>query len=121
MVQRASGIGNVMDGYSEIYEETIEKYLQMQDLFDSQVRLNKELVEVSEELKSIPEMPQNLDEWIDSIPNEKSKFKLADYDKLFKVSRKYTKITEKREENAQKIKVLVIDNLLDRIKELLRK
>jgi hypothetical protein len=107
------------DGYIE--NETMQKYLEMQDLFDHQVKLNKELVDVSEELKLIPEMPKDLEKWIDSIPNEKSKFKLSDYAKLFKVGRKYDKLAEKREENAQKIKVLVIDNLIDRINEILRK
>ena len=110
-----------MDGYIEVSDEIVEKYLKMQELFDHQVKLNKELVDISKELGEIPEMPENLEKWIDSIPNEKSKFRLTDYDKLFKVSRKYNKLAEKRDENAQKIKVLVIDNLIDRINEILGK
>jgi len=110
-----------MDGYTEVSDEIVEKYLKMQELFDHQVNLNKELVDISKELSEIPEMPENLDKWIDSIPNEKSKFKLTDYNRLFKVSKKYNQLAEKREENAQKIKVLVIDNLIDRINEILGK
>src|SRR5271165_728136 len=110
-----------MDGYTEVSDEIVEKYLKMQELFDHQVELNKELVDISKELSEIPEMPENLEKWIDSIPNENSKFKLTDYDKLFKVNKKYNQLTEKREDNAQKIKVLVIDNLIDRINEILGK
>lgn len=110
-----------MDGYTEVSDDIIEKYLKMQDLFDHQVKLNKELVDISKELNEIPEMPENLEKWIDSIPNEKSKFRLTDYNRLFKVSKKYNQLAEKREENAQKIKVLVIDNLIDRINEILGK
>jgi ERCC4-related helicase len=111
-----------MDGYTfDNNDEIVEKYLQMQELFDHQVKLSQELVEVSEELKTIPEMPKDLEKWIDSIPNEKSKFKLTDYDKLFKISKRYNKLVEKREENSQKIKIFVIDNLIDRINEILGK
>lgn len=99
-----------MDGYQKI-----------QELIDKQVKINKELLETVDEINAIPEMPKNLDKWIDSIPNEKSKFKLTDYNKLFKVSKKFNKITEQQEENAQKLKIVVIEDLINKINEILGK
>lgn len=94
-------------------------YHNLQDLIKNQIKISKELIEASDELNSIPEMPKNLDKWIDSIPNDKSKFKLADYSKLFKVGRKYNQLVEKQEANAGKLKVVMIEELLEKIKEVL--
>jgi hypothetical protein len=111
----------MIDGYSDANNVLVEKYEKMQELFDTQIKISKELVDVSEELKLVPDMPKDLEKWIDSIPNENSKFRLTDFNKLFKIGRKYEKLVEKRKENDQKIKILVIDNLIDRINEILGK
>jgi|ERR1700733_9407909 len=94
-------------------------YENLQELIKKQINISKELIEASEELNAIPEMPKNLDKWIDSIPNEKSKFKLADYSRMFKVGRKYNQLVEKQEINGSKLKVVMIEELIEKIKEVL--
>lgn len=110
-----------MDGYTK-QEELIQKYNDMQELFNSQVEINEEITNVSIEIGSLPEMPDSLDSWVDSIPDINSEnFKLADYKNLFKMSKKYNDLLERRDHNSQKIKILVIDNVIDKIKALLEK
>jgi len=110
-----------MDGYTK-QEDLINKYNDMQELFNSQVEINKEITTVSVEIGSLPEMPDSLDNWVDSISDINSgNFKLSDYKKMFKMSKKYNELLEKREHNSQKIKILVIDNIIDKIKALLDK
>lgn len=106
----------IADGYNE---ELVQRYLNMQSLCDKQSFLTKELLSIAEELKAIPPMPKNLEKWMGSLPANDSKFKLSDFDRLFKVGRKYDKLIEERDNNTQKIKLIVIDNLIDRIKEVL--
>jgi hypothetical protein len=105
------------DGYDD--EQIVQRYLEMVELYDRQTTLNKELLQTANDLNKLPSMPKDLDKWIDSIPNEKSNFKLADYGKIFKVGRKYDKLVEEREHNMQKIKVLMIDNLIEKIREVI--
>jgi len=110
-----------MDGYTK-QEELLQKLTDMQELFNSQIEINKELTNVSVEIDSLPEMPDSLDSWVDSIPDINSEnFKLSDYKKMFKMNKKYGDLIEKREHNSQKIKILVIDNIIDKIKALLYK
>ena len=98
------------DGYSDIEE-----------VINDQIKINTELIKASKELNDIPDMPKNLDKWIDSLPNEKTKFKLVDYSNLFKIGRKYNKLVERQKSNAQKLKVIMIDDLLKKIKDVLGK
>lgn len=109
------------DGYLR-QEELVKKYNDMQNLIANQMEINKELLVVSTEMGSLPEMPESLDKWVDSLSDLDSKnFKLSDFKKMFKISKKYNDLVERREQNSQKIKALVIDNLIDQIKTLLNK
>jgi hypothetical protein len=109
-----------MDGYFKHLEAT-QKFMNMQKLFDKQVEINTELLDISEEIESLPEIPDNINDWTSSIQdcNPDKKFTLSDFKRMFKINKKYNVLLEERDKNAQKIKVLVIDNLLDRIKDLL--
>ena len=108
-----------MDGYKAY----ISKLLEMQALYEEQMKINDEINSTSKEMSDLPEIPMDLDAWIDSIPDleKDSLFKISDFSKMFKVSRKYNKLMEDKEINTQKIKVAVIDNLIERINLLIHK
>lgn len=108
-----------MDGYKD---NIIEKLLFMQELFTKQVELNHEISLINKEMNSLPEIPDNMEQWIDSVSNiDAPGFRLEDFKKMFKISKKYNSLIESRDHNSTKIKILVIDNLLDRIKDILDK
>jgi len=110
-----------MDGYNK-QEEIVQKFFEMQELFDRQIQINKEISEINKEINNLPELPNNMDQWTDSIPDfDTPSFKLSDFRKLFKINKKYNSLLENRDNNSQKIKILVIDNLIDRIKDILDK
>jgi hypothetical protein len=95
----------------------------MEALLDDQDAINKELIDISNEIEVMPEIPYNIDRWLDSIPDmyKDKDFTLTDFKKMFKIQKKYNELLEKRSNNTAKIKVIVIDNLIDRIKDLLDK
>lgn len=104
-----------MDGY-----DIIKKVIDMETLFNTQIKINEEISVITEEISNLPEIPVSIDKWIDSLSNiDEFNFKLEDFNKLFFINKKYNKLIEQRESNSLKIKILVIDNLLDRIKGIL--
>lgn len=108
-----------MDGYR--VNEIIERFEVMQHLFDVQVHLNHEMARILAELDAMPEIP-DIDDWVESLPDTESKnFKLDDFKKMFEINRQYNALVEEKDITASKIKVIVIDNLLDRIKDILDK
>jgi septation ring formation regulator EzrA len=110
-----------MDGYSR-QEEIVERYFRMEDLFNKQIELNDEISNITDEINSIPDFPYDLDKWIDGLSDiDKKGFGLVEFKKLFAINKKYEKLVEEREINTAKMKELVVDNLLDRIKEILDK
>jgi hypothetical protein len=106
-----------MDGYK--VQDIIDRFEAMQHLFDVQVHLNREMASILAELDAMPEIP-DLDAWISSVSDNKS-FKLENFKRMFEINRQYNAIVEEKDKTASQIKVIVIDNLLDRIKDLLDK
>lgn len=107
-----------MDGYLD--QELINRILNMQKLFDNQTDLNQKISDVAAEMIALPEIPENIEIWIDSISEVDDGFKLADFKRMLKINKKYNELLEHRSENSSKIKVLIIDNLLDRINSIIK-
>jgi hypothetical protein len=105
-----------MDGY--LKEDN--KIIEMQELIDNQIIINNEITSLSKEITSLPKIPNDLEKWADSLADDKS-FKLADFKKMFKFNKQYSELTERLEDNARKIRILAIDNLIDKIKNMLNK
>lgn len=104
-----------MDGY-----DIQKKVIDMETLFNTQIKINEEISVITEEISNLPEIPVSIDRWIDSLSNiDEFNFQLKDFNKLFFINKKYNNLIEQRESNSLKIKILVIDNLLDRIKGIL--
>ena len=101
-----------MDGYTKLDD--------IHSLFDKQIKINKEINAIADELDSLPEMPQDLEGWTVSISDtDKREFKLSDFIKMSNISKKYTKLVEEKEINSSKLKIMLIDTVLEKIKEVL--
>lgn len=106
-----------MDGYLSAI--SIERYEALRNLCEDQIKINKNISDASNRINSI-NIPENMNRWIDSLNDPSTNnFKLSDLKQMFDINREYEKLIEMREKNASKIKSLVIDNLIDKIKNLL--
>lgn len=107
-----------MDGYvtaeNQGSDDSLQKFLYIKELYDRQLKIDKDIENLSKEIQKIPEMPQSMDRWIDSFS---SKFKIADLTKISKLTREHRRLLDDRKSNGRKIKLFAIDNLLDQIKE----
>ena len=108
-----------MDGYSTS-EELLKQYNHIQYLSKKQMNINNELDKIVGEMQDMPEIPHNIDNWIDSISKTGQDFKLSDFRKLFEINKRYNKLVEERETNTRTIKIMAIDNLIGKIEELLK-
>lgn len=102
-----------MDGY--IFKE-------LKSLLEKHNSYTKEIDDLNDQMKSMPEFPKSIDAWIDSVPDLNSKgFKLSDFKKSFIIHKKYTELTENRDANLKKLKIAVIDDLISQINNVLKK
>lgn len=109
-----------MDGYSKD-EAIIQKFMEMQNLYDAQIRIDNEITDLSNEIITLPPIPENLEAWTDSLADiNTNNFKLSDFKKMFKCNKEYSKLIEEKENNILKLRIMAIDNLIDRIKEALK-
>ena len=97
--------------------DNYQKYLYIQELYANQVRIDKEITNLSSEIEKLPKMPPNIDRWISSF---RSGFKISDMSKLFKINRQYRELVEERKSNGSKIKLFAIDNIIAQIDEVVR-
>jgi|ERR1700722_1555378 len=108
-----------MDGYE--IQDIINRFEAMEHLFDVQVHLNREMANILAELDAMPDIP-DIDDWVSSILDLEAKgFKLQNFRRMFEINRQYNTIVEEKDKTASQIKVIVIDNLLDKIKDVLDK
>jgi hypothetical protein len=112
-----------MDGYSITELDIEKKYYSMQKLLDRQVLLNKDISNILLEIEQLPKIPYDLNFWIESIAKPDDgydRFKLTDFSKMFKINKQYKALIEEREHINRNIKIAVIDNLLDVIKNIVK-
>lgn len=98
-----------MDGY------TVSRMDQMQELCNKQLQINEQLEEVSQELHLMPIMPKNIDRWINSVSIGDNRFKLADFSRMFAISRRYDRLIDERGKNSSQLKIGIIDNIIEQI------
>jgi hypothetical protein len=108
----------VSDGYNS---EVIARFAELDKLCDKQENITKELTDLTDEMDNLPSIPESIDYWIDSVadPNSDDNFKMSDFSKMFKMNKKYNNLIEEKDKTSRKMKILVIDNLLDKIKGLI--
>ena len=108
-----------MDGYSN---DVVAKYIAMEELMNQQSYLNNQIILLSSKLEEIPKAPKNLNKWITSISGQgKKSFKLSDFSNLFNITKEYNKLKDRVDENSRELKVAVIESIIDRINNILKK
>jgi hypothetical protein len=107
-----------MDGYG--HQELLEQLKHIQYLSNRQSKLNGELDDIVKEMETLPQIPSDMDNWIDSISKSDKDFKLSDFKKLFEINKRYNEIIEEKEDNVRSIKILAIDNLINKISDILK-
>lgn len=105
-----------MDGYQN---DDLVKLNSIQKLYKEQLTINKKIEEICNEMDTIPELPKDLERWMGSLPDKDNPFKLEHYKKMSKISKKYINLIEEKDINSHKIKLMAIDNVIDKIKKII--
>lgn len=107
-----------MDGYLGL----VEKFVEMKSLVDNQKEINNKIEEISKQIITLPEFPKDIESWTTSLSKiDSNSFKLSDFKKMFKFSKQYNELVDQKEKNRLKIRELVVDNLIIKIKNILDK
>lgn len=104
-----------MDGYADTQSyENYNKLLYIQELYETQKKIDTEIATLSSEIELLPKMPTNMDGWIGSF---RSNFKIPDLTKMLKINKRYRTLMEERKSNGSKIKIFAIENVLEQISD----
>lgn len=113
------------DGYQlELRKNSDDVYIKLSELkqlVEDQEDINLKLADIMMELEGLPEIPQDLDAWINSLDDSDKRFKLKDYKLMLSGTKLYDKLLELREINVSKMKVFSIDYLISKINETINK
>jgi hypothetical protein len=88
-------------------------------VFKEHLRIQNRLLEISKEILAMPEMPKSQD-WMNSIPDidgNKKTMSLPQLAKRNKLRREFQKLKEEETENMRLIKILQIEELIERIND----
>lgn len=82
-----------MDGYIDI----VHRFMEMQELVDKQVKINDEIKELSNEIITLPQIPDDLERWTESLADiDSNNFKLSDFKKMFSFNKRYSELLERK-------------------------
>ena len=90
----------------------------IQQLVDNSNRINAALMSATKEINTLPKVPISLESWVESFSTQ---FKLSHFQKMFHINRQMTSLLEEQEANSRKLKIAIIDNVLDKINVLVGK
>lgn len=96
--------------------DNYKKYTYINELYETQLRIDKEISALSLEIENLPKVPLDIDKWVSSFC---SNFKISDLNKICDINKKYKKLIEERKSNGSKIKLFAIDNIIDQISEVI--
>jgi len=100
-----------MDGYNKT-----NRLLKLKQCASRQSSFNARIKEINKELSELPQMPYSLDFWIDSLPDLHGKgFTMKSYSKFSSIKKEYEEIIESSEDNLREMKILAIEDLLEKI------
>lgn len=106
------------DGYGNSLSRT-EKF---QICSANQARVNARLREIAKEIAELPKIPGSIDDWIESWADPKHKsFGIDAFNKHLKIKKEYTELIENADSNLREMRILAIDDLLDKINNTLNK
>lgn len=103
------------DGYT-LENKSFEYYS------SNQIKINNRIRELGKEMKELPTLSVSLDEWINSLPDLKSKkFGMDTFTKNCEIKKEYYYLLDKADTNLREMKILSIDVLLNKINNILNK
>lgn len=103
-----------MDGYVNFAHDSCS-------LLEDQEKINNEIYATFDEIRNMPRLPSDINKWISSINLTPAKvFKISDLSKIRKINKKIHSLMERQEANSKKIKEIAIDDLLNKINNVLK-
>jgi hypothetical protein len=106
------------DGYDKLLSRT-ERF---QIFSENQTKVNSRLKEIAKEISELPKIPNSIDDWIESWTDSKKKsFGIDSFNKHLKIKKEYTSLVENADNNLREMKILAIEDLLDKINNTLNK
>lgn len=107
---------------SDGYNQGDERFKSLKEKSAFQVKVNERLKEIAEELATLPKTPRSIDEWIESWHDPtRQNFSISDYKKHMKINREYQKLVNDAENNLREMKILAIEDIIDKINSTLNK
>lgn len=106
------------DGYDNQLSRT-EKF---QVCSANQAKVNARLREIAKEISELPKIPPSIDDWIDSWTDPKKEgFSINAFNKHLKIKKEYSELIENADSNLREMRILAIDDLLEKINNTLNK
>lgn len=88
-------------------------------LSNEQLKLNGRMKEIAEEISKLPKPPASIGNWIESWNSlDRKDFGLDTIIKQNRIKKEYNKILEQSDSNMRQMKILAIDDLLDKINSI---
>jgi hypothetical protein len=106
-----------MDGY-----DTSSRLNQFKLYSNNQLKVNTRLKEIAVEIAALPKIPKSMDEWIGSWSDPAIKsFGMDTFSKHLKIKKEYAELADNADTNLREMKILAIEDLLDKINKTLNK
>ncbi len=108
-----------MDGYIKPEPSRLDRY----KLYSSnQCKVNERLKEIAEEITTLPKVPHSMEEWIGSWSELTNRgFGIDTFSKHLKIKKEYAELSDDADTNLREMKILAIEDLLDKINNTLNK
>jgi hypothetical protein len=108
-----------VDGYDNYALSNLER---LEHYAGNQLAVNGRLREIAEEISSLPKAPASMDEWIGTWTDLDGKgFGIHTYNKRAKIKREYNRLVDSSNSNLREMKIIAIEDLLEKINDTLNK
>jgi hypothetical protein len=105
-----------MDGYKPSRLDLFKLYS------SNQSQVNTRLKQIAVEISSLPQIPKSMEEWIGSWSDPAIKsFGIDTFSKHLKIKKEYAKLADNADTNLREMKILAIEDLLEKINKTLNK
>lgn len=107
----------LFDGYSKLEGSRLEQFKRFST---QQSQVNARLKEIAQDMNGMPKMPHSIDQWIESFGGlTKKSFGIDTFVKQSKMSKEYHDLIDKSEANFREMKIIFIEDLIDKINHML--
>jgi hypothetical protein len=89
---------------------------------NNQAKVNTRLKEIAVEIASLPKIPKSMEEWVGSWSDLTDRgFGMDTFSKHIKIKKEYIELADNADTNLREMKILAIEDLLDKINNTLNK